>query len=94
MAQTMFAITVAMQLSRAQKRNPREIAYWHPAPNPNTPAVPLSEGFGSSGDRWDAVPTYVRFRPETGHIWIAGYSAGFQILEFTDSAGPTAPRAR
>lgn len=75
-------------------RNPREIAYWHPAPNPNTPAVPLSEGFGSSGDRWDAVPTYVRFRPETGHIWIAGYSAGFQILEFTDSAGPTAPRAR
>lgn len=73
-------------------RNPREIAYWHPAPNPDVPAVPLAEFFGSSGNRWDAVPTYVRYRPETGHIWLASYSAGFQILEFTQSAGPTAPR--
>lgn len=72
---------------------PKEIAYWHPVPNPDTPTVPLSEFFGSSGSRWDAVPTYVRYRPETGHIWIASYSAGFQILEFTASAGPTAPRA-
>ncbi|MGJ8668684.1 MAG: LVIVD repeat-containing protein [Oceanococcus sp.] len=72
--------------------NPVEIAYWHPAPNPNTPTVFLSEGFGSSADRWDAVATYVRYRPETGHIWIAGYSSGFQILEFTDSAGPTVPK--
>lgn len=67
---------------------PVEIAYWHPAPNPNTPTVPLSEYFGSSGSRWDAVPTYVRYRPETGHIWIAGYSAGFQILKLTSTAGP------
>ncbi len=72
--------------------NPFEIAYWHPAPNTNTPTVFLSEAFGSSGNRWDAVATYVRYRPETGHIWIAGYSSGFQILEFTESAGPTAPR--
>ncbi|MGB1580530.1 MAG: hypothetical protein ACPHER_03365, partial [Nevskiales bacterium] len=72
--------------------NPYEIAYWHPAPNTNVPTIFLSEGFGSSGDRWDAVATYVRYRPETGHIWIAGYSSGFQILEFTESAGPTAPR--
>ncbi len=72
--------------------NPFEIAYWHPAPNPNTPAVFLSEGFGSSGDRWDSVATYIRYRPETGHIWLAAYSAGFQILEFTASAGPTAPK--
>ena len=71
---------------------PFEIAYWHPAPNPNTPTVLLSEGFGSSADRWDAVATYIRYRPETGHIWIAGYSAGFQILEFTPSAGPAAPK--
>lgn len=71
---------------------PREIAYWHPVPNPNTPTVPLSEFFGSSGSRWDAVPTYVRYRPETGHIWIASYSAGFQILAFTPSAGPSVPK--
>lgn len=71
---------------------PKEIAYWHPVPNPRTPTVPLSEYFGSSGARWDAVPTYVRYRPETGHIWIASYSAGFQILAFTPSAGPTAPK--
>lgn len=68
--------------------HPVEIAYWHPKPNPNTPTVPLSEFFGSSGSRWDAVPTYVRYRPETGHIWIASYSAGFQILQLTSTAGP------
>lgn len=73
---------------------PREIAYWHPAPNPRVPSVLASEFFGSSGDRWDAVATYVRYRPELGHVWIAGYSAGFQILEFTQSAGPTAPRPK
>lgn len=72
--------------------HPREIAYWHPAPNPLVPAVGASQFFGSSGTNWDAVATYVRYRPELGHIWIAGYSAGFQILEFTQSAGPTAPR--
>lgn len=72
--------------------HPKEIAYWHPVPNTKTPIVPLSEFFGSSGDRWDAVPTYVRYRPETGHIWIASYSAGFQILAFTPSAGPTVPK--
>lgn len=68
--------------------HPVEIAYWHPKPNPNTPTVPLAEFFGSSGSRWDAVPTYVRYRPETGHIWIASYSAGFQILQLTSTAGP------
>jgi hypothetical protein len=73
---------------------PREIAYWHPVPNPNTPAVPLSFEFGSSGSNWDAVPTYVRYRPESGHIWIASYSAGFQILEFTDTAGKSAPKPK
>lgn len=73
--------------------NPVEIAYWHPVPNPNTPTVPLAEYFGSSGSRWDAVPTYVRYRPETGHIWIASYSAGFQILALTASAGPAPAKA-
>lgn len=72
--------------------HPKEIAYYHPVPNPDTPAVPFSQYFGSAGSLWDAVPTYVRYRPETGHIWIAGYSSGFQILQFTESAGPTAPR--
>ena len=71
---------------------PKEIAYYHPVPNPNTPTVPLSQFFGSSGSLWDAVPTYVRYRPETGHIWMSGYSSGFQILQLTESAGPTAPR--
>lgn len=74
--------------------HPREIAYWHPVPNPRVPAVALAEFFGSSSDLWDAVPTYVRYRPETGHIWIASYSAGFQILQLTESAGPTAPRPK
>lgn len=74
--------------------NPKEIAYYHPAPVADVPSVPFSAEFGASASNWDAVPTYVRWRPETGHIWIASYTAGFQILEFTDSAGPTAPKAR
>ena len=94
-ATTLFTTNYSAGLRVWDIRNPaspREIAYWHPVPNPRVPAVAASEFFGSSGDRWDAVPTYVRYRPETGHIWIASYSAGFQILEFTQSAGPTAPR--
>lgn len=72
--------------------HPKEIAYWHPVPNPNTPAVLLASEFGASGSNWDAVPSYVRYRPETGQIWVTSYNAGFQILEFTKTAGPTAPR--
>ncbi len=72
--------------------HPKEIAYWHPAPDPNTPLVTGAQFFGNSGSLWDAVPTYVRYRPETGQIWIAGVSSGFQILQFTASAGPTVPR--
>ena len=53
---------------------------------------PEAQFISINAARWDAVPTYVRYRPETGHIWIASYSAGFQILAFTPSAGPTAPK--
>lgn len=73
--------------------NPVEIAYWHPAPNPDTPYSLGSQFALSSGSLWDAVGSYVRYRPETGHIWIAGVGSGFQILELTSSAGPAAAAA-
>lgn len=72
--------------------NPVEIGYFHPAPNPNAGPVTGGNGFGSSGAEWDAMPSYVRFRPETGHIWAVGFSSGFFVLELTDTAGPMAPR--
>ncbi|AXQ27805.1 hypothetical protein D0B54_03560 [Solimonas sp. K1W22B-7] len=75
--------------------NPHEIAYWMPKPVGGTAL--LSTGMQvalANGTRWDSVGTYVRYRPEKGHVWIAGYTSGFQILQFTESAGPTAPRPR
>lgn len=74
---------------------PKEIAYWQPKPVGGTAL--LSTGMQvalANGTRWDSVGTYVRYRPESGHIWIAGYTSGFQILQFTESAGPTAPRPK
>jgi len=73
-------------------RHPKEIAYWHPAPVTYTALHSTASWVAlSGGSNWDSVPNYVRYRPETGQIWIIGYTAGFQILQFTQSAGPTVP---
>lgn len=71
--------------------NPVEIAYFHPTPNPNAGPVTGSNGFASSGDMWDSIASYVRYRPGTGHIWITGFSSGFHVLELSNTAGPEAP---
>lgn len=74
-------------------KSPKEIAYWHPAPIANTQLISPGSLVGTgNGSLWDVVPNYVRYRPGSGQIWIIGYSSGFQILQFTESAGPTAPR--
>lgn len=73
--------------------HPKEIAYWHPVPIANTALLSTGAQVAlANSSLWDSVGTYVRYRPESGHIWIAGYSSGFQILAFTSSAGPTAPK--
>ena len=72
--------------------NPKEIAYWHPIPNAHTPEALGNQFALSSGALWDAVGNYPRYRPGLGHIWIVGVSSGFQILAFTPTAGPTAPK--
>lgn len=64
---------------------PVEIAYWHPAPLGDVALAGSSFAFGAT-PTWDAVTSYVRYRPETGHIWISAVNAGFQILELTASA--------
>lgn len=74
--------------------HPEEIAYFHPKPVVDTALALSSPVFGSTGPFSDAVPSYVRYRPQSGHIWITGTSSGFQILEFTATAGPAAPRPR
>lgn len=67
--------------------NPQEIAYFHPSPDVQTALAPSTFAFGGNNSLVDTVPSYVRFRPESGHIWITSALAGFQILEFTESAG-------
>jgi hypothetical protein len=72
--------------------HPKEIAYWHPAPIINSALLSTGSQIAlSNAPLWDSVPNYVRYRPESGQIWLIGYTAGFQILQFTQSAGPTAP---
>lgn len=35
----------------------------------------------------DRVPSYARYRAETGHIWFVSIASGFQIVELTEQAG-------
>ncbi len=71
---------------------PKEIAYFQPAPIADTQLRAPFAGFAlGNGAMWDVVGDYIRYRPESGQIWIVGASSGFQILQLTQSAGPTAP---
>jgi len=65
--------------------NPTEIAYYNPPPNPNTKFQQYS--IWSQNTLFaDGTPSYVRYRPETGHIWVVSVQNGFQILELTGGA--------
>ena len=71
---------------------PKEIAYYHPSPKPDTIFKPASPFTGDKQTpEWDSVASMVRYRPESGQVWIASIANGFQVLELS---GPClAPRA-
>jgi hypothetical protein len=78
--------------------NPKEIAYYHPPPQQNTVLDPLSGTFGGDAETptWDSATSVVRYRPDSGQIWIASIGGGLSILELTGDFAcvPAAARAR
>jgi hypothetical protein len=69
----------------SQPAAPVEVAYYNPAPNPDT----LYRSFATTGGlTLDATLSSVRAYPETGHLWFTSVASGFHILEFTRSMGP------
>lgn len=70
---------------------PKEIAYYHPPGKDKTVlgalgATPIASGGLAAFDSrpaWDSATSDVRYRPETGQIWVVSIGQGFQILEPT-----------
>jgi len=70
----------------ADPAHPVEVAYYNPPPNPDT--VHRSAQTPTGGFTLDAVPSSVRYRPETGDVWFASVAGGLHVVEFTQSMGP------
>lgn len=68
-----------------ETENPTEIAYFNPPPNPNTEFRKHSI-WGKTDQFLDAVPSRIRYRPASGHIWFASVNGGFHIVELTGKA--------
>lgn len=76
-------------------KEPREIAYYNPPVHPGTvfndePTGVTDPNLGDPDApraAWGETSTTssVRYRPETGHIWVVSVENGFQVLELTDS---------
>jgi hypothetical protein len=65
--------------------NPTGIGYYNPPPNPDTRF--RQYGIWSQTTRFaDGTTSYIRYRPELGHVWVVSVQNGFQILELTDGA--------
>lgn len=63
---------------------PREIAYYQPPPTPGTKFPAAAPSTPDSGSRvFDYTTSVVRYRPETGEIWLVSVNAGFQVLQLT-----------
>jgi hypothetical protein len=61
---------------------PREIGYYIPGARTNTK---LAVGSGYPNNKVDYVYSFVRYRPETGHIWFNSVFGGFFIAELIDN---------
>jgi hypothetical protein len=78
--------------------HPTEIAYYHPPAQPDTVLDPLIGTLGGDAQTpdWDSATSVVRYRPETGQIWVATIGGGLSILELTGEFAcvPAATTAR
>jgi hypothetical protein len=64
--------------------HPTEVGYYQPPPTPGTTylaASPFTPDAHSSV--LDNTTSVVRFRPETGAIWLVSVNSGFQVLQLT-----------
>ena len=68
---------------------PKEIGYYIPGARTNTK---LAVGSGYPNNKVDYVYSFVRYRPETGHIWFNSVFGGFFIAELIDN--PLRPAAK
>ena len=64
--------------------NPKEIAYFNPAPGLDTI---FGNTYGPQGDKIDLSGSNVRYKADTGHIWFVSMTSGFHVVEFTNT-GP------
>ncbi|MGE5243961.1 MAG: LVIVD repeat-containing protein [Betaproteobacteria bacterium] len=61
---------------------PKEIGYYIPGARPDT-KLAVSDSYPNKNV--DYTYSYVRYRPETGHIWFNSLFNGFQIVELEDN---------
>jgi hypothetical protein len=61
---------------------PKEIGYYIPGARPNA-KLAVSDSYPNN--KVDYTYSYVRYRPETGHIWFNSLFNGFQIVELEKS---------
>jgi hypothetical protein len=64
--------------------HPREVGYFQPPATPGTKFPALSPLTPDSPSKvFDYTTSMVRYRPETGHLWVVSVNSGFQVLELT-----------
>jgi hypothetical protein len=68
---------------------PKEIGYYIPGARTNTK---LAVGSSYPNNKVDYVYSFIRYRPETGHIWFNSLFNGFMIAELIDN--PLRPGAK
>jgi hypothetical protein len=61
---------------------PREIGYYIPGARTNT-KLAVSDSYPNN--KVDYVYSFIRYRPESGHIWFTSLFNGFQIVELIDN---------
>jgi hypothetical protein len=61
---------------------PKEIGWYIPGARTNTK---LAVGEGYPNNKVDYVYSFIRYRPETGHIWFNSLFNGFMIAELIDN---------
>lgn len=69
--------------------HPTEVGYYQPPPTPDTSFLSAS-GFTPDAHSGvlDNTTSVVRFRPETGELWLVSVNSGFQVLQLTGRLAP------
>ncbi|MFL5869462.1 MAG: LVIVD repeat-containing protein [Solirubrobacterales bacterium] len=65
-------------------KRPREIAYYHPVPEPSTAHPPFSPDDGDfQGPAFDQASSNIRYLPKKHELWFVSVGRGFQVLKLT-----------